>query len=96
MTPGPWEVVTLHDQRSQPAPTYRGLVCVLEHSERRVSVVAEHGRPALPEEVDANARLIAAAPELLAACQVALDEHDALSPSQRYRLEAAIRKATGE
>lgn len=94
MTPGPWSVVYEHDERGQPAPTYRGLVCILEVSpERRVSVVAEQGRPALPDEVDANARLIAAAPELLAACRDALKPFDGGTID---RIEAAIRKATGE
>lgn len=48
---------------------------------------------------DANARLIAAAPELLEACQMLLDAHNAIDPSYAYgaraKAKAAITKAIG-
>lgn len=57
-------------------------------------------------EAQANARLIAAAPDLLAALQYVLDAHDydgaltmgtaRLSPAIRARIEREIAKATGQ
>jgi hypothetical protein len=49
-------------------------------------------------EIAPNARLIAAAPELLEACRLALTQMEALAPtlSTASYLRAAIRKATGE
>jgi len=50
-----------------------------------------------PEEKKANARLIAAAPELLEAAQKALDDCvDLIGTEAGYALEAAIAKATGK
>jgi hypothetical protein len=52
------------------------------------------------EEVQANARLIAASPELLAACEESLKHMESCNTPSGYRLElalkAAIAKATGK
>lgn len=49
-----------------------------------------------PEEAEADTRLIAAAPELLAACQQAEWNSLDLPPFVVEQLRAAIAKATGE
>ena len=89
-TPGPW---TIADGES-----------------RRVYLI-NHGRDAVGETVytetrnPADARLIAAAPDLLAALKGILREHDALQMAEgrtgdrwpaATRARAAITKATGE
>lgn len=42
-TPGPWDAVKAGDERGNPSPMYRGLVCILEAGKNGVSVVAESG-----------------------------------------------------
>ena len=89
-TPGPWQIANGED--------------------RRVYLI-NHGRDAVGETVytdtrnPANARLIAAAPDLLAALKGILREHDALQMAEgrtgdrwpsATRARAAIAKATGE
>ena len=85
-TPGPWKVdgnVIRGDEKSNGSVS---VACILD-------VAYPYGRWA-GESAQANARLIAAAPDLLEACKVALGiigfgaEHDQIS--------AAIAKATGE
>ncbi len=89
-TPGPWEVGPRHESvRPAIAAVLRGegpindgcVICTM-HGERQ--------RPA-------NARLIAAAPDLLLALQLIVEnpDHDLL-PSERADAEAALRKAAGE
>ena len=89
-TPGPWTIANGED--------------------RRVYLI-NHGRDAVGETVytdtrnPADARLIAAAPDLLAALKGILREHDALQMAEgrtgdrwpaATRARAAIAKATGE
>ena len=89
-TPGPWQIANGED--------------------RRVYLI-NHGRDAVGETVytdtrnPADARLIAAAPDLLAALKGILREHDALQMAEgrtgdrwpaATRARAAIAKATGE
>jgi len=76
-TPGPWEAVFENDERGQPQVIYRGLVCLISHGDRRISVVTD-GRNCSTDEWEANARLIAAAPDLLEAVQELLSGHDNL------------------
>lgn len=68
-TPGPWKAVLSNER--QPQILYRGLVAVLERSpEQWSSVVAQSGyADAGRETIDANAHLIAAAPELFTALE---------------------------
>jgi hypothetical protein len=62
-TPGPWKVVRDGN------PLSAGIVAVIEHSERFLAVEEDHfGGPwCAPDTWEANARLIAAAPDLLEA-----------------------------
>lgn len=81
-TPGPW----------QTSGDYS--VC----SESGLHITGVLGYGALPETNRANARLIAAAPELLAACQIAVQLFDAgmiLPPELPNAARAAIKKAGG-
>ena len=82
-TPGPWFV---------PPPTYRTLYVEARVGNGMLQEVAACGPTEDPAQQAANARLIAAAPELLDACKAAL------SDDQPYieKCRAAIAKATGE
>jgi hypothetical protein len=67
-TPGPWKVVRDGN------PLSAGIVAVIEHSpDRHIAVEEDHfGGPwCAPDTWEANARLIAAAPELLEALREA-------------------------
>lgn len=78
-TPGPWQAVFADDPRGQPVPYYSGLVCLIAEGDQRISVVAQGGS-CTAEEWAANAKLIAAAPEMRAALMFAreiLEEADA-------------------
>lgn len=93
-TPGPWEAVLPGDPRGQPVPYYAGLVALVSH-DPSISVVTEGGYSAA-KEWEANARLIAAAPDLLAAAQralVALQGAGDQADPARSALIAAIAKA---
>jgi hypothetical protein len=87
-TPGPWKHET-HDE---------------EGFFRFYDIVTESGRILGTIDDDDDARLIAAAPELLEACEEALGNDVAcecenasnMYPSLRQKLQAAIRKARGE
>lgn len=65
-------------------------------TDTNAAVIAEVRGPT-PEAIFANARLIAAAPELLAACELALVQMSELAPtlSTASYLRAAIAKARG-
>ena len=98
-TPGPWEPIKLNSAPlaswAVNAPGYGGrspLVCGLEHSK---------GGPILHAESEANARLIAAAPDLLATLQELRESADYWSEYDVPlgivdRSKAAIAKATGD
>lgn len=62
-TPGPWEAVLPNDPRGQPVPYYCGLVSLVSH-DPSISIVASDGYVE-SGAWEANARLIAAAPDLL-------------------------------
>ena len=93
-TPGPWnirgdayQIVANYD-----ADTHEG--SWREHYDVICTFEDEFGEPAL--EARANARLIAAAPDLLALVREVLsDELASLAPGTIERAEAAIAKATG-
>jgi hypothetical protein len=84
--PGPWRVTSTHENaRAVVGPT---------------PVADAYRVIALPKNSndghwEANARLIAAAPDLLAACKAAL-EGQSIPPFEKYEMiRAAIAKATG-
>jgi hypothetical protein len=81
-TKGPWEF-------------YNGEVTTKQEqgrSYRRIAAVQDYGLGSDPEVDEANARLIAAAPDLLAAMTLILDRL-ATSPMQDDELAATIRAA---
>lgn len=89
-TPGPWTVLEHSwSDTSITAPSTPNAVCSLD-----INHATEESQEADEKLMAANARLIAAAPDLLKACQQALyalkgREHDQF-------LREAIAKATGE
>lgn len=85
-TPGPWEAWLPGRKFVIPTRNFNA-VCELVDFARD------------PETVDANARLIAAAPELLAACEAVLSSPtygDTPSEEAVEMVRAAIAKARGE
>lgn len=108
-TPGPWNIS--RDTRTIFASTDGAGVLIrgIEQTIPQIAYIASNGFAATFEEQKANARLIAAAPELLEAAQNLLDyvreffpdeplfSTDPHEQSVNVRdLEAAIRKAKGE
>lgn len=77
-TPGPWEVSRLSDDTILAGP-----------AKTLVAYVATVG---MGDDVGPNARLVAAAPDLLAALKLAW-EHGDLPPHIRAAMSAAIAKA---
>ena len=98
-TPGPWEVSKSGSFVRLPAPDNRA-ICRMNHGS-----VWEWAQPKGSIEDRANARLIAAAPELLEACRM-LTEHDDCECDNTHKqnntvcrycyARQAITKATGE
>jgi hypothetical protein len=90
-SPTPWKVELLDAHRRNP-------VRVVNAHDGDVAVVAL-GDGVTREEAEANARLLAAAPDLLAACRDALealaDDDMHTDPPAVVALLAAIAKATG-
>lgn len=93
-TPGPWALAS------------SGANCFTVHADDSASIVAYtmprfkvskgHAEPTSPSEEDwANARLIAAAPELLEALEAIVAESDKLPEHQFQLAVAAIAKAKG-
>ena len=90
-TPGPWAV----------DPKTLAVYAPDRHGHAAAVRVAECGRTLLPaDEIRANAALVAAAPDLLAALQWALAQiEDSLDPDHRAALESAhacVRRAAGD
>lgn len=88
-TPGPWrvsekrgELIDIRHENNEPGAMSLNLAQVV-------------ARQSWLKEAEANARLIAAAPELLEALQIICFFED-ISSTQREIAEAAIAKATGE
>lgn len=88
-TPGPWRI-------ENDAPSY----CINAGERRHVAMVSCYtdGTPGNSSSENlANARLIAAAPDLLAAAKLALDDCcDLIQTGAGNALEAAIAKAEGK
>ena len=89
-TPGPWGTANMTEGRCSTPQLY-----VISESEQiaRISHIQGHGRQGEAANIDeriANARLIAAAPELLAACKVLLRfVGDVPDPNDCEKIKAA-------
>lgn len=93
-TPGSW------DWRS-PLDGRRVVFVVKAGTSRDIAELPSDGAARFPDELSANARLIAAAPELLDACRFAVSQlhnlpRTATADAMEALLSAAIRKATGD
>lgn len=92
-TPGPW---TVQEEIDGPVQNTR----IVAHKKAVASTAQQCGRPHHWNEAEANARLIAAAPELLEACEALVNAysiHDGTVHARAVDVAvAAIRKATGE
>lgn len=87
-TPGPW---TVKDSR------HKQHICANWHGDETVIATTTDTYGAVFEAENlANARLMAAAPDLLEACKMALYLVGGFSPSTAGLMAAAIEKATGE
>jgi hypothetical protein len=90
-TPGPWRYVPGKFNRDECANEYGSIQGIDESGHRGYWVATIEDA----EEAEANARLIAAAPELLAACEDAERAiAGTMADSLSQRLRAAIAKAT--
>lgn len=98
-TPGPWHVVPYGDGDSL-------VICSDQGGEWRICFMATHGgTESVWQAIQANARVIAAAPDLLAALQAVVANSDRLQEAGHRRrgdlndlydaAVAAIAKATG-
>lgn len=92
-TPGPWNATFSHgpeaEQFNTPRSVYAGHVPIAQIAGQA---------PGGPSEWAANARLIAAAPDLLAACRAVRRrllpyDGDALTESRREELDAMLKQA---
>lgn len=89
-SPGPWGTI-----KGQYSETMGGQWLVRDAESIYVAHVhprSDDGRP--DATADANARLIAAAPDLLAACQFVLDNAGGPPADMLSMIRAAVRKAT--
>lgn len=86
-TPGPW---TIEEYGDDDAPA----LVIHKDSESRVCFMATPGSHGDPARIEADARLIAAAPDMLAALQAT--RLVALPPEVTDLVYAAIAKATGK
>lgn len=86
-TPGPWVFAY--------GSVYKGTFETLtDHNSLRIALMDRNEPQTQPTERDANARLIAAAPELLAACEAACRvAADCLPPSGEGELDPLYYKA---
>ena len=99
-TPGPWSASS--DDKLNPERAYGITVPWNDGDERGTVVIAEITHADSAERAKADARLIAAAPDLLAACRAALacpemnwQEMDDVSRAAVNAARAAIAKAEG-
>jgi len=85
-TPGPWEISkwTKRFAIEASSDNYRGLMCEV------------HREDFDPETAEANARLIAAAPEMLEMLKnIAAGRYDGAPDTARMRARSIVAKATG-
>lgn len=97
-TPGPWSVGETRRYKHSGGVDGTEVAVHYGPAERRGNCIAfayGHGRSS---DAEADARLIAAAPDLLAALMMVLDDPQALDgrPRTAECVRAAIAKATGE
>lgn len=93
-TPGPWKV---HPYRNGKIGPYNMAIDVGPAGRMVAQICGEFEKPVAGDEAEANARLIAAAPDLLTALKalvIATDGHPG-SVRQRDEARAAIAKAEG-
>lgn len=90
-TPGPWQT----DEAAHDAP-YQNIRVTANGRSVCTVWIDDAPVPDFNAGQEANARLIAAAPELLAACKLAFDQTCSVGrPKDWEQLRAAIVKATG-
>lgn len=92
-TPGPWECFHAKNEHGEETMGIRGGTCFIATMD---TTAIGDGPYRMPESGEANARLIAAAPELLDAAELTLARHDgpcAMSEDDWDELRAAITKA---
>lgn len=94
-TPGPWKVYA-RATKSSNFGGYSNLVHATDDRGPCSVARVRGGNHDDREVVDANARLIAAAPELLEACKRALPHHQGGHSEVGALLRAAIANASGE
>lgn len=98
-TPGPWKTKSKFGPRSASivARSWDQVVAKVFTRKYNTDGVISDGRPAIEAdpEGEANARLIAAAPELLEALEHAVRWFDQLKPEDIARYRVSIEKATG-
>ena len=95
-TPGPWQVNTAGT--SSPWPENYKVTEVYVYApdtQDDVAICADVIDPLTQEPSEANARLIAAAPDLLAHLQHVVRFFDQINPADVARYRAVIAKATG-
>ncbi len=91
-TPGPWEVYHNGYEDTWSVEGDGDIVCDLW----RLSESTHRRHPHFDDNCEANARLISASPDLLAACEAALEEYSFIYNEEvRSLLTAAIAKAKG-
>jgi len=91
-TPGPWRVVLVESASDKRTARWFVNAKTLVLAETKVLP------PMLTEQAEANARLIAAAPDLLAACKLTIEENLYLADGDvctLIHLKRAIAKAEG-
>lgn len=98
-TPGPWTATLIDDEYGIHEILMGDAVRTRRkgHWEPQRQIEWEHGcdNPDQAAEADANARLIAAAPDLLEACRLALPELESERSPTASLLRAVIAKAEG-
>lgn len=103
-TPGPWDLLPLARCQAVQAGPDRRICTLSDHVEHEGTPCGSiESQDKTQDEIDANARLIAAAPELLEALVLLREwvrrpwgEDDGYANEQLiYEVEAAIAKATG-
>ena len=86
----PWRIETDYRVESLYDPTYLKI-----KGSHLIAKLRLHGDKELDDEQQANAHLIAAAPELLEACEKIVNNWGNLHPKDRQQLRRAISKAKG-